>query len=138
MRWIFLAVLLVSLFFEASLLQFPLVLAVVIVAAAISDLPFIFLVSVFAGFVLDGMTFRTIGSTSIFFLISLFVLATYKRKFELQSPFFIFTAIFLLGLLYNVLFGYRFGLLSSVVTAGVSTFFYILFLGRKTDSRFLS
>lgn len=95
MRSYALPILFLALILQGSLLSFPLVFVfltnMAIKGRKISILPLAF----FLGLILDSLYLRTLGMTSIFFLVFLFGLFTYERKFEIDNLSFIFVSSFL-------------------------------------------
>ncbi len=110
-------ILIFSLALQGSLFSFPLVF-VLLTAIAIKDRKtWIFTLAFFSGLILDSLYFKTIGTTSIFFLLFVFALFTYERKFETDSAFFIFVSSFIGAMVLFLILGETFILLKSLVTS---------------------
>lgn len=85
----------VSLFLQGSLFSFPLVFVFLINYAIKEKKNLVFPLAFILGLVIDSFRLRPLGETSLFFLIFLFALFTYERKFEIDNLSFIFVASFL-------------------------------------------
>lgn len=97
---------------------------------------FVFFVAFILGLILDSLFVRDLGRTSFFFLVFLFVLFLYERKFEVNSLLFVFIASFIGGLSYLIFFGYSSIFLQALVSSlfAVVLFFVIrVFFLRKTS-----
>ena len=82
MRWFSAILLFLVSIIEATLFSFPLTASFVAVVAVVTGMRFASLVF-FLGFVLDLFTMRTLGQTSLFFLIICLVFSRYQRKIYL-------------------------------------------------------
>lgn len=95
--WLFL---LLSIIAQASVTVFPLSMIVFLLwyLHERTDLKggqteIVFLTAFFVGLLLDMLTFRILGLTSLFLVSFLFVLSLYERKFEINTiPFVLLTA----------------------------------------------
>ena len=106
-----------------KLLAFVLLTIVLILEATLTTIPFVFLILLcllvlsrenwlftfaFAfGIVLDLVTFKTLGTSSAFFVVFLFLVLLYQSKFEIATNVFIFSASFLGSFVYLMLLGYN-------------------------------
>lgn len=89
MKNIFLLILLFfAIIIESSVLTIPLVLDIIIVLYIFERKSWIFALAFFAGLLLDIGLVRNVGQSSIFFVICLFILNLYERKFEIVSGYF--------------------------------------------------
>lgn len=95
-----------SIFFEGALSAVPLVLVCLICLTISMRSSLLFLLAFVAGIMLDAFALRPLGGTSIFFLIVVFLILLYQRKYELNSYPFVFIASFVSSLLFLILFGY--------------------------------
>lgn len=87
-------ILVASLILQGSLFSFPLVF-VFLTDFAIKEKKFlVFPLAFFSGLILDSLRLRSLGITSIFFLVFLFALFSYSRKFEIDNIPFIFVSSF--------------------------------------------
>lgn len=87
--------LLIALLLEGTVTTIPLVLVVLLCLTIIRRDAIVFPVAFLAGFVLDIMVIRTLGTSSIFFTLMLFMILLYQRKYEINSyPFVFFASLF--------------------------------------------
>ncbi|HXS14910.1 MAG TPA: hypothetical protein VN711_02190 [Candidatus Saccharimonadales bacterium] len=106
MKWFFWILLLfISLCLEATVVKVPLVFLLIFLTALFVRKEWIFLAAIASGVLLDSVTFRFLGESSLFFMCFLGILFAYEKKFETQSLGFVMTAL------------------------GIGTFFYALFFG---------
>lgn len=86
----------------------------------------VFFVAFILGLILDSLLVRDLGRTSFFFLVFLFVLFLYERKFEVNSLLFVFIASFIGGLSYLIFFGYSFAILQALVSSLITVVLFLL------------
>lgn len=110
---------------QGSLISFPLVFLVLLTIAIRSKKTWIFPLAFILGVILDSFYLKTPGTTSIFFLIFLFAVFVYERKFEVDSLSFIFISSFLGSMILFVILGETNILFKSVITS-----IFTLFLSR--------
>lgn len=80
-----------ALVLETTFFAIPFVLVCVLLCSILYKESWIFLAAFFSGIFLDISTFRSVGTSSIFFVGMLGVIFLYQRKFEIQSlPFSVF------------------------------------------------
>jgi len=105
----FLAVLLLSiaLILEASITTIPFVLLILLVFMAASRANWLFILAFVFGILLDLMGFKTLGISSTFFIIVLFLILLYQSKFEIATGVFILAVSFLSSFGYLFLLGYH-------------------------------
>jgi rod shape-determining protein MreD len=119
--------------FETSIIQLPLVLLVILSSAVIFRSDFIFFLAFLCGFLIDALLFRTLGVTSLFFLLFVFVIFLYEKRFELRSIQFIFVFSFFGAAVYLLVFGFTnllLQLLGSTI-AGVLIFLLVSLFDRR-------
>ncbi|CAN5203797.1 hypothetical protein BH11PAT1_BH11PAT1_1720 [soil metagenome] len=75
----------IALLLEGIVTTLPLTLLALIILLLQKRAEWIFLLAFGSGLVLDILTLRPLGQTSIFFLIFLFLMLLYERKYEIQS-----------------------------------------------------
>ena len=87
----FLSIILLSaaLLLETTLFTIPLVLISLLSLTVIYRENFLFLFSFIFGIFLDLILFKTIGSSSLFFTLFLFLVLLYQRKFEIKTASFV-------------------------------------------------
>jgi cell shape-determining protein MreD len=115
-QWMLTAVLFFAVLFQGSVTTIPLSLIFLVVLFCIYQNELIFLAAFVSGIFLDILLVQPIGETSIFFILFLFLIFLYQRKFEIASYYFIFLSLFLGTIVYQVLFGTE----NIVVTAFIS------------------
>ncbi len=82
-------------FLEITITTIPLVLLLLLVVAAVTRSEYIFIPALFLGVFLDVAMLRFVGVSSVFFILFLFLIFLYERKFETTSyPFIFFAAFF--------------------------------------------
>ncbi len=97
---------LVAILLETTMIQLPLVLLLLLVTTIVYQSEIVFFLAVFLGVLLDGLLFRPLGSTGIFFLLFLLFVFLYERKFELRTVQFAALMSFLGSFLYMIIFGH--------------------------------
>jgi cell shape-determining protein MreD len=103
----FLAVILLSiaLILEASITTIPFVLLILLVFMAASKANWLFVLAFIFGILLDITAFKTLGISSAFFIIILFLILLYQSKFEIATNAFVLAVSFLGSLGYLILLG---------------------------------
>ena len=86
---------LISFFLETSVTTLPLVFLVLLSIAVLSKKEWVFALAFLLGIILDTFSFRTIGASSIYFIMFIFLVFLYQRKFEIATKYFVFIASFL-------------------------------------------
>lgn len=107
---------------ESLFFQIPLTLLILIFACIHQKKEWIFFLAIFAGIMLDSLTFRLLGLRSLFFLITVGVLFVYRKKFETNNIFFGIFFSFLASIFYLLFFGsesYFFVLLLTIISSGI-------------------
>lgn len=130
---------LIALVLEASVTTLPLVLITVLVFSIIVRREWVFAVALILGLILDAATFKTLGSSSIFFVTFIFLVILYKRKFEISTKPFIFIACFLGSILYLQIFKLQDFLFLQALTSailGTIIFIFLKKLNRKKVTNF--
>lgn len=101
----------------------PLVLILLVVLYAIKREAWLFIAAFFTGVILDLISVRTIGTSSLFFVIFLFVEEIYGRKFETQTLPFILLASFGGSIFYLLILGqaliFQQSFVSSIMALGI-------------------
>lgn len=101
-----LILLLISIFLEGTMTVLPLVFICLLCLTILMRDQLIFFIAFFAGMLLDAFLLRPIGETSIFFLLVVFLIFLYQRKYEINSYPFVFIASFCGSFLSLLVFGY--------------------------------
>ena len=98
------ALLLIALFLESSVVSLPLVLLVLISFTVIYRNYPVFILAFIFGIILDVLTFKTVGMSSLFFTIVIFLILIYEKKFEIKTNYFIILASFLASFFFLLIF----------------------------------
>jgi cell shape-determining protein MreD len=121
MKTLFTLLLIFALILESTLTTIPLLLLMILVLTAVYKSNYIFILGLVFGLLIDLMTLRMIGVSSIFFSIMIFLVLLYQSKFEIATNTFIIFASILASFGYLLLMGYThniiFELLISVILA---------------------
>lgn len=104
--FLFFFLLCLALLFETTLTSLPLVLIVLICFSVLYQRAWILIVVFFAGIILDALSLRFLGSSSMFFLIFLGLVFLYERKFEIQTVPFVLIASLVGSVTFLKIFGY--------------------------------
>lgn len=113
-----------SIFLQASITTIPIVLDVLLIFYILKRKPWVFVAAFVSGFFLDLLTVRTLGQSSLFFLIFLFVVSLYERKFEIVSGYFVFFSSFLGSLFFLKISGYDYIFQQALISAIFSTLLF--------------
>jgi cell shape-determining protein MreD len=118
----------VAAFLEATFTTFPLVFLILLIISIILKKTFIFPIAFFMGLLLDALSVRDIGSESIFFLVFLFLVFLYQKKFEIDTLPFVFLSSFLGSFLYLIFSNtHNFLVLQSLVCGFLALIFFKVF-----------
>ena len=122
----------VSLFFliltvlQGSLFTTPFFIGAFILYYVITKRLEVFLFAFLCGIILDVMTIRWVGQTSLFFIAFLSIIMLYERKFEIYSVQFVFYTTFVGSFFFLILFGYSYILLQTVTVSVITVVGFIL------------
>lgn len=94
----------------------------------------VFFAALGLGLFLDLIMIRQLGYTGLIFIIFVFLIRLYERKFETQTVIFVFISTFLGSLIYLMIFEYNNVLIQSLVSAVIAILFF-KFLWLKLDPR---
>lgn len=123
MKRLFLVVFLFLAFLlEGTLTTLPLIIDILLLYYVFYKEEFmVFLVSFIAGIFLDSISVRIIGLSSLFFVIFLFVVMLYQKKFEITTWPFVAFSSFLGGFVFLIVFGYQNVLVQSLMNSALTT-----------------
>ena len=107
MKLLSLFFLILALIFESSLTTIPLIFIVLLCLTIIFKQNSIFAFAFLFGLLFDLISFKTLGISSVYFLIFLFLVLIYQSKFEITTNTFIVVACFLGSLGFLLLMGYN-------------------------------
>lgn len=97
----------IALFVESLFFQIPITLIVITYVAIFQKKEWVIPFTVFIGILLDSLTFRPIGVTSLFFLCVIGLLYLYKKKFETNHALFGIVFTILACVFYIFVFDYQ-------------------------------
>lgn len=112
----------------------PLPIPLIIVCAVLFRKPWVFFAAFVLGLFLDLFLLRPLGQTGLFFVLTIFTVFVYERKFETQTTTFVFLSTFLGSFVYLNIFHYDNILLQSLISA-LSSVLLFKFLWLKLDPR---
>lgn len=109
-----------ALILEASITTIPFVFLVLLAFVAFAKGKWLFVLGFIFGILLDLVGFRTLGTSSMFFIVVLFLVLLYQSKFEIATNVFILAASFLGVLGYLSLLGYHDNLIFQAILSSIS------------------
>lgn len=118
-KWIVVFMLFLLTLLEGMSINLPLLLVGLILTTVLLKSEWVFVVGVILGFFLDALSFQLLGASSIFFVILLFIIFSYEKKFEIQSIPFVGAVTFASALIYGILFGIENVILEAIITTGI-------------------
>jgi hypothetical protein len=89
---------------ETTIWKIPFVLLLLLQIAIFFQIEWTFFIALLLGIFVDALSFRQIGTTSIFFLGFLLLIFLYEQKFELRTPAFVILMSFLGSFFYCLFF----------------------------------
>ena len=135
MKYLLISLLIIAIFFQGGITNIPLTLGALILLWIVYQAGWVIIVAFFTGVFIDIVTFHPFGSSSVFFIVTLFLILLYQRKFEIQSVPFIGASVFVFSLLYSAFFIHKSSLLGALATAGIITSVYLLIASLATGKR---
>lgn len=137
MKWVLLTVaLFIGAVVEALVIQLPFVMLLLLLAFMFSRKQWVVFLSIPAGILLDSLTFRTLGQSSIFFAIFLGIFFAYEKKFEVNSVGFMIFATLMGTLSYLLIFGSQYLIIQTILSLSCGLVFF--FSATFVQSRWLS
>ena len=130
--------LIIAVLIEAVFTSIPLIFILLLNLMVIEKKPWVFAAAFFSGLALDILTLRFLGETGLFFIIFLFIVSLYERKFETANVYFILFSSFLGSIIYLIIFGARLILPVAVIASFIATFIFFMFIYIKTRERVLT
>lgn len=129
---------LLSLILEASVTTLPLVFLTLLCLTVIIRKEWVFALALFAGIILDAVSFRILGQSGIYFVISIFLVILYERKFETATKSFIFISSFLGSFGYLLLFSYGNLIILQAISSAIIGALIFSFLGKFKEKKQIS
>lgn len=127
MKYIPVILLFAALILQSWILTLPLVLLVLIPIAVIYRNYYAFALAFIFGILLDILSFKTIGVTSIFFCVFIFLIFMYERKFEINTSYFVIFASFLGSFAFIIFYGYSNLILETLVSTIIGLILFQIF-----------
>ncbi len=103
MKLFFIILLTIGLIFESSITTIPLTIPLLVVATVIFRDYTVFLLAFIFGILLDIILFKTVGLTSLFLVLLVFLILAYEKKFEINTKYFIALSTFLSSFFFLIL-----------------------------------
>ncbi len=107
MRFSSIILLTIALFLESTLTTIPLIFLVLLSLTVLFRNNRIFLLAFVFGMLFDLISFNILGISSLFYIIFLFLVLIYQRKFEIATNYFILISSFLGSLGFLIVLGYN-------------------------------
>lgn len=123
---LFWTLLIFALLCETTLFSLPLILDLIVILHIYKRESWVFVASFFIGIVLDIMQVRPFGHTGLFFIIALFIIFLYERKYETATREFVFFFTLLAGGVYLWIFNGSFSALPALVNSLVAVGLFLL------------
>ena len=118
----------IGVFLEGTVIFFPVTfLLFFLLYILYGNTSWIFFFAFLAGIFLDVISFRTIGTSSIFLISFIFILTLYKRKFETKTVPFVLFSSFVVSLFYLTLFKYSYVLPQAAVSSLIAVILFKIF-----------
>lgn len=127
-----------SLFLESSVTTLPLVFLTLLCLAVLTSKEWIFVIAFIAGVLLDALSFRALGQSSLYFILYIFLVFLYERKFEISTKYFIFIASFLGSFGFLIIFSYNNLILQSLMSSiiGVLIFSILSHFHKNVEKKY--
>lgn len=144
-RFLLIILLFLAVFLEGIFSTLPLTLDVLLISYVVkrqsldeSGLFSVFVLAFLLGVVLDIFSLRLLGLSSLFFIIFLFLIILYERKFEVETVPFIMFSSFLGSIFFLIIFGYKYVFLQAIVNSLVTVLLFkivVNFSLRRVDEQ---
>jgi len=123
-----------AIFLEGSVTTLPLVLICILCLTIFKRKAIIFPIAFLAGLILDILTVRVLGSASIYYLVFIFLILLYQRKYEINSYPFVAAATFLGSFGFLIIFNRGNLLLDPLFSSLVALVFFagLRFIDKKS------
>lgn len=124
MFFLLLVLLIISIFLEGTVTTLPLVLVCLLCLTIYKRGTVVFPIAFLAGLLLDLLLVRTIGPSSLFFIIFVFLILLYQRKYEINSYPFVAAAGFLGSAIFLLLFSNGNWFWQAVISSVIAIVFF--------------
>jgi cell shape-determining protein MreD len=119
MKYFALVLLLLALVFEVSLTTIPFIFLVLLCLLVIFRENWLFAMAFIFGLLFDFLSFKTVGISSLFLVLILFLVLLYQSKFEITTAYFVAIASFLGSLLFLMLQGYTHSIILQAILSSI-------------------
>lgn len=119
MKFLAVVLLLLALVLEASLTTLPFIFLVSLCLMVVLKENWLFALAFIFGLLFDLLSFKTLGVTSAFLVLFLFLVLLYQSKFEITTGYFVLIASFLGSLLFLFLQGYTYAILVQAIVSSI-------------------
>ncbi len=119
MKLLVLILLTIALCLEASLTTIPFIFLVLLCQTVLLRKEWLFIYAFIFGIFLDIVLFRTVGISSGFYLIFLFLVILYQSKFEIATGYFVFIASLIGSLIFLFLSGHTHLIIVQVIVSAI-------------------
>jgi hypothetical protein len=126
MKYILIFLFFLAILFEATFVQFPLTIILLLLLFVFKKTSDIFAYAFLTGLILDILQVRDVGIMSLFLITFLFLVSFYDKKYEIKTAPFVIIAGLTGSLLHNLLFRQQFHIFSSVLMTVVAGIGFIL------------
>ncbi len=120
-----------TIFLEGTVATLPLVLVGLLCLTIMKRESIVFVFAFLSGLILDLLTVRSIGLSSLYFIFFVFLIFLYQRKYEINSYPFVAASAFVGAFIFLIIVGggnlFIDSLLSSIIALllfGITRFFY--------------
>lgn len=120
-----------SLILESTVTTLPLVLLVLLFGAVVTKSKDIFLLAFVSGILLDILTFKTIGLSSLFYVLFIMLVFLYDRKFEISTVNFVLVSSFIVSFLYIIIFNLGNAFLQSIFSSVMISASYLAYKAKN-------
>lgn len=101
---------------QASIFTLPFLPGIFVMFSVLSQKKWVIFAAFLSGILFDILAFKTIGTTSIFLTILVFLIYIYKNKFEIQNSRFVFIAVSFFSFLFLIIMGFDGALFQAILT----------------------
>ncbi|HKC14432.1 MAG TPA: hypothetical protein VKC89_00490 [Patescibacteria group bacterium] len=126
--------LILAIILEGSFISIPFVFLFLLFFALKNRSLWVFALAFISGILLDSFFLRNLGQTSIFFLIFLFAVMLYERKFEIASLSFVLISSFVGSFIYFLILGEAFVIPKVLVTCILAFLLSRIFIKQRITS----
>ena len=125
----------VSILLESTILTLPLSLLILLFATVVVRKNDIFYLAFFAGLFLDIFAMRDIFGSSAFFVTLVLIVLLYQKKFEIESLHFVALTAFISTFIYLLFLGVSYAFLQAIISTVIISASFLIF--QKTNKKAL-